>query len=172
LQLDKKYLCLEGVIPMKIILIAAMAKNRVIGKGNAIPWHVPGEQQRFKGMTMGHTLIMGRKTFESIGRPLPGRKTVIISRNREYRAAGCPVAQSLAAAIALCPETETIFIAGGGEIYREALPLAEAIYLTVLDREVEGDILFPAFAPNQFRAISQERVEGPEPYTFTVFTRC
>ena len=157
---------------MKIILIAAMAKNRVIGRGNAIPWHIPGEQQRFKGMTMGHTLIMGRKTFESIGRPLPGRKTIIVSRNRKYRAPGCPVAKSLAAAIALCPKEETIFIAGGGEIYREALPLAEAIYLTVLGREVEGDILFPGFDPNQFCAISQERVEGPEPYTFTVFTRC
>lgn len=156
---------------MKIILIAAMAKNRVIGKGNAIPWHIPGEQQRFKGMTMGHTLIMGRKTFESIGRPLPGRNTIIISRNREYRAAGCPVAQSLTAAIALCTEAETIFIAGGGEIYQEALPLAEAIYLTVLDREVEGDILFPEFDPQQFRNISTERVEGLEPYTLFIFAR-
>ena len=156
---------------MKIILIAAMAKNRVIGRGNGIPWHIPGEQQRFKTMAMGHTLVMGRKTFESIGRPLPGRKTIIITRNPEYRAAGCSVATSLAAAIALCPETETIFIAGGGEIYREALPLAEAIYLTVLDREVEGDTLFPEVAPNQFRATSTERVEGPDPYTLTIFSR-
>ncbi|MFA7348790.1 MAG: dihydrofolate reductase [Desulfurivibrionaceae bacterium] len=157
---------------MKIILIAAMAKNRVIGRGNAIPWHIPSELQRFKGMTMGHTLIMGRKTFESIGRPLPGRKTVIVSRNPEYRAPGCFVAPSLAAAIALCDAEETIFIAGGGEIYREALRLAEAIYLTVLDREVGGDIRFPEFDPNQFRAISEERVEGVEPYTFTIFSRC
>ena len=156
---------------MKIILIAAMAKNRVIGRGNGIPWHIPGEQQRFKGMTMGHTLIMGRKTFESIGRPLPGRKTVIISRNPEYQAAGCLVANNLSAAIALCPTEETIFIAGGGEIYREALPLATAIYLSVLDREVEGDILFPEFDPQQFREISAERVEGTKPYTFTVFAR-
>ena len=156
---------------MKIILIAAMAQNRVIGKGNAIPWHIPGEQQRFKAITMGHTLIMGRKTFESIGRALPGRNTIIISRNPEYRAAGCLVANSLNAAIALCPTKETIFIAGGGEIYREALPLAESIYLTVLDREVAGDILFPEFDPKQFRTISTERVEGTEPYTFTVFSR-
>lgn len=156
---------------MKIILIAAMAKNRVIGRSNTIPWHIPGEQQRFKAITMGHTLIMGRKTFESIGRALPGRTTIIISRNREYRAAGCSVAQSFTAAIALCPTEDTIFIAGGGEIYREALPLAESIYLSVLDREVEGDILFPEFDPRQFRTISTERVEGPEPYTFTVFTR-
>ena len=156
---------------MKIILIAAMARNRVIGQGNAIPWHIPEDQQRFKALTMGHILIMGRKTFESIGRPLPGRKTIIISRNPEYRAADCSVAQSLNAAIALCSETETVFIAGGGEIYMEALPRAEAIYLTVLDREAEGDILFPEFDPNQFHTISTERVEGPEPYTFTVFAR-
>ena len=154
---------------MKIILIAAMAKNRVIGRDNGIPWHIPSELQRFKSMTMGHTLIMGRKTFESIGRPLPGRKTIIISRNPAYRAAGCSVAQSLSAAIALCPDTETIFIAGGGEIYQEALPLATAIYLTVLDREIDGDTLFPEFDPDQFRGVSTERVEGPEPYTFTVF---
>lgn len=156
---------------MKIILIAAMAKNRVIGRGNGIPWYIPSELQRFKSLTMGHTLIMGRKTFESIGRPLPGRKTIIVTRNPEYRAAGCAVATSLNAALALCPETETIFIAGGGEIYREALPLADAIYLTVLDREVEGDTLFPEVAPNQFRATSTERVEGPDPYTLTIFSR-
>ncbi|MBU1406220.1 MAG: dihydrofolate reductase [Proteobacteria bacterium] len=156
---------------MKIILIAAMAKNRVIGRGNGIPWHIPSELQRFKAMTMGHTLIMGRKTFESIGRPLPGRKTVIITRNPEYHAPGCSVAPSLNAAIALCPSEETIFIAGGGEIYREALPLAEAIYLTVLDREVEGDTIFPEFDPDQFRTTSTERIAEPEPYTFTVFSR-
>ena len=156
---------------MKIILIAAMAKNRVIGRGNAIPWHIPGEQQRFKAITMGHTLIMGRKTFESIGRPLPGRKTIIISRNPEYQAAGCLVAQSLSGAIALCPKEETIFIAGGGEIYREGLALAAAIYLTVLDREVAGEILFPEFDPRQFRKLSAERVAGSEPYTFTIFAR-
>jgi len=156
---------------MKIILIAAMAQNRVIGKDNAIPWHIPGEQQRFKALTMNHTLIMGRKTFESIGRALPGRKTVVISRNREYRAKGCLVAPSLAEAIALCPETETIFIAGGGEIYRQGLDLADAIYLTVLDREVAGDVFFPEVDSRQFRALSEERVEGPEPYTCIVFTR-
>lgn len=154
---------------MKIILIAAMAKNRVIGRDNAIPWHIPGEQQRFKALTMGHTLIMGRKTFESIGRPLPGRKTVVISRNPEYQAACCLTAQSLAAALALCPEAETIFIAGGGEIYRQGLDLAHAIYLTVLDREAEGDVFFPKFAPQQFRKLSTEWVEGPEPYTFSIY---
>ena len=156
---------------MKIILIAAMAKNRVIGRNNTIPWHIPGEQQRFKALTMGHTLIMGRRTFESIGRALPGRKTVIISRNPKYQAKGCLTATSLISALALCPETEKIFIAGGGEIYREGLELAEAIYLTVLDRSLAGDTLFPEFDPRQFRPISQERVEGSEPYTFSIYHR-
>lgn len=156
---------------LKVILIAAMAKNRVIGRNNTIPWHIPGEQQHFKTMTMGHTLIMGRKTFESIGRPLPGRRTIIITRNQAYRTAGCLVSQSLSSAIALCSDEETAFIAGGGEIYRAALPLATAIYLTVLDREVEGDILFPELAPRQFRKLSEERMEGEEPYTFFVFSR-
>ena len=156
---------------MKIILIAAMAKNRVIGRDNAIPWHIPGEQQRFKALTMGHTLIMGRKTFESIGRPLPGRKTIVISRNPEYQAKGCLTATSLTEALALCPKEATIFIAGGGEIYRQALEMAEAIYLTVLDREVDGEVLFPEFDPEQLRKISAERVNGPEAYTFSVYQR-
>jgi dihydrofolate reductase len=156
-------------MPMKIILIAAMAKNRVIGRGNTIPWHIPGEQQRFKAITMGHTLIMGRKTFESIGHPLPGRKILVISRNPGYQAKGCLTATSLTEALALCSETETAFIAGGGEIYREALPLAESIYLTVLDREVAGDVIFPKFDPGQFHPVSQERVNGPESYTFSIY---
>jgi len=156
---------------MKIILIAAMAKNRVIGRDNAIPWHIPGEQQRFKTITMGHTLIMGRKTFESIGHPLPGRKIVVISRNPGCQAKGCLTATSLTEALALCSETETVFIAGGGEIYREALPLAESIYLTVLDRSVAGDVFFPEFDFQKFPKISTERVEGQEPYTFNIFSR-
>ncbi|MFA7381980.1 MAG: dihydrofolate reductase [Desulfurivibrionaceae bacterium] len=157
---------------MKIILIGAMAKNRVIGRDNAIPWHIPDELQRFKATTMGHTLIMGRKTFESIGHPLPGRKTIIVSRNPKYRATGCLVVPSLAAAIALCAETETIFLAGGGEIYRQGLELAQAIYLTVLDREVKGDVFFPEFDSRQFRKLSAERIEGAEPYTFSIYQRC
>ena len=156
---------------MKIILIAAMAKNRVIGRGNTIPWHIPGEQKRFKAITMGHTLIMGRKTFESIGRPLPGRKTIIISRNPGYQAKGCLTAASLTEALALCSETETTFIAGGGEIYRAALPLAESIYLTVLDREVAGDVFFPEFDPERFHLVSHERVNGPESYTVSIYQR-
>lgn len=156
---------------MQIILIAAMAENRVIGQGKAIPWHIPEELRRFKAMTMGHCLLMGRKTFESIGRPLPGRKTVVISRNPGYRAAGCLVAGSIDAGLALCPEAEKIFIAGGGEIYREALPMADAIYLSTLDRAVAGEVFFPELDSRQFRLLSSERVEGREPYSFRVYVR-
>ncbi|MGV1097984.1 dihydrofolate reductase [Thiovibrio sp. JS02] len=155
----------------KIILIAAMAKNRVIGRGGEIPWRIPGEQQRFKAITMGHTLIMGRKTYESIGRPLPGRKTVVISRQQGYEAPGCQVAASLAEALSLCAHDRTVFIAGGGQIYEEALPLAEEIHLSVLTREISGDVFFPAFDPALFVTVSTERVEGAEPYSFTVFRR-
>ncbi|MEW6594243.1 MAG: dihydrofolate reductase [Thermodesulfobacteriota bacterium] len=155
----------------EIILIAAMAANRVIGKGNAIPWHIPEELQRFKRITMGHTLIMGRKTHESIGRVLPGRRTIVISRQRDFEAAGCTVVQGLEKALDLCQKDEKVFIAGGAEIFRLALPYADAIYLSVLHREVEGDILFPEFSEAEFPLASSETVSGPDPYTFAVYRR-
>ena len=125
---------------MQITLIVAMAANRVIGCDNFIPWRLPGDQQRFKQITMGHTLVMGRLTYESIGRPLPGRKTVIITRQPDYQQPGCTVAHSLAQALAACKGEEKVFIAGGGEIFRQAMELADAIILTTLHREVAGDI--------------------------------
>ncbi len=155
----------------QLILIAAMAKNRVIGRDGRIPWHIPEEQQRFKAITMGHTLLMGRRTYESIGRPLPGRRTIVISRQHDYAAPGCRVAASLGEALSLCAQEEKVFIAGGGGLYQEALPLADALILSVLDREMAGDVFFPAFEPSHFRQIAAERVEGHEPYTFTVFQR-
>jgi dihydrofolate reductase len=156
---------------MKVILIVAMAKNRVIGRGNAIPWDIPEEQQRFKKITMGHTLVMGRKTFESIGRPLPGRKTVIITRQENYTAKGCMVAKSLDEALELCRKESKVFISGGQQIYGQAMALADEIYLTTLEREVEGDIYFPRFQQEDFEVTFSETVEGPQPYTFRIFTR-
>ncbi len=156
---------------MKIILIAAMAANRVIGKGNDIPWHIPGEQRRFKEITMGHTLIMGRKTFDSIGRPLPGRRNIIITRQRDYLAEGCEVAHSLSEAIKKCGHAEKVFIAGGEEMYVQALPMADEIYLTTIQREVEGDKYFPDFSTEDFRQTFCETVSQPEPYTFAIFHR-
>lgn len=156
---------------MKIIIIAAMARNRVIGRGNAIPWRVAGEQARFKQVTMGHPLVMGRKTFESIGRPLPGRKNIVVSRRQDYRPSGCLVAGSLEAALALCREEDTVFVAGGGQVYRQALPWAEEIRLTVIERVIAGDVYFPEFYPLDFQEISAERITEPEPYTIRVYRR-
>lgn len=155
----------------EIILIAAVARNRVIGKENAIPWHIPGEQLRFKQITMGHTLIMGRKTHESIGRVLPGRRTIIITRQRNYQAPGCLVVHDLPAAFAAAAGDRQVFIAGGAEIFRLALPLAAALYLSILHREVEGDILFPEFSEEEFALATTETVSGSEPYTFAVYRR-
>lgn len=156
---------------MKIIIIAAMARNRVIGRGNLIPWQVAGEQARFKEVTMGHPLVMGRKTFESIGRPLPGRKNIVVSRQPDYRPAGCLVAGSLEAALDFCREDDTVFVAGGGQVYRQALPWADEIRLTVIEREIAGDVCFPEFSPLDFREISAERITDPEPYTIRIYRR-
>ncbi len=155
----------------EIILIAAVARNRVIGKENAIPWHIPGEQLRFKQITMGHTLIMGRKTHESIGRVLPGRRTIIITRQRNYQAPGCLVVHDLPAAFAAAAGDRQVFIAGGAEIFRQALPYADAIYLSILHREVAGDIFFPPFVSADFPVVFQEVVDEGEPYTFTIYRR-
>jgi dihydrofolate reductase len=156
---------------MTISLIAAMAENRVIGRGNTIPWDLPGDMKRFKAITMGHPVIMGRKTFESIGRPLPGRKTIIITGKRDYRAEGCVVAHSLQDALAECSDVEEVFISGGGEVYREALPIASRIYLTVLHRDVDGDTLFPEI-PEDFVEVEREDVvENTIPCTFILYER-
>lgn len=156
---------------MTVIIIAAMAQNRVIGKGNDIPWHIGGEQALFKKITMGHTVVMGRKTFESIGRPLPGRKNIIITRRADYTPQGCLIAPSLDATLAICRDAEKIFIAGGGQIYKLALQFADEIRLTVIEREIPGDVFFPEFSDRDFQEISTERIEEPEPYTIKMYRR-
>lgn len=157
---------------MEIILIVAMAANRVIGRDNGIPWHIPGEQRRFRELTMGHSLVMGRLTYLSIGRPLPGRKTVVITRRPDYRPPGCLVACGVPEALAACAGAEKVFIAGGGEIFRQTMHLADAIYLTTLHREVAGDILFPPFSEEDFVKEFEELVDNEEePYTFAVYRR-
>lgn len=156
---------------MEIIVIAAMAANRVIGKDNAIPWHIPGEQLRFKATTMGHTLVMGRKTFESIGRPLPGRKNIVISRQQDFKAPGCMVVNDLAVALKLAGKDEKVFVIGGGHVYAQALPLADRIILTVLERAVEGNVYFPEFSAQEFCRFSVEHFDEPEPYHIADYRR-
>jgi dihydrofolate reductase len=140
----------------RLSLIVAMAKNRVIGAGGRIPWHLPNELQLFKRITMGHHIIMGRKTYESIGRLLPGRTTVIVTRQPAYQVPGALIAHSFADAVARCPADDEILVIGGGELYREALPQADRIYLTTVDAEPPGDTFMPEFNPEEWRETSGE----------------
>lgn len=126
-----------------LVLVLAIGKNGVIGKDGKVPWHIPEDLRHFKAMTMGHAILMGRKTHEETKRPLPGRRNIVLTRNPDYSAPGCEVVSSLEEAISLArttdPEPRVI---GGAEIYRLALPLATRIYLTEVDREVDGDTFF------------------------------
>jgi len=135
-------------------IIVAMARNRVIGANGAIPWHLPDELKRFKSLTLGHHLIMGRKTWESIGRLLPGRTTVIVTRQRGYRVPGALVTHSLDAAIAACGNDSEIFVIGGAELYAQALPRAGRLYLTTVEAEVAGDTTMPDFDFGGWREVS------------------
>jgi dihydrofolate reductase len=157
---------------MRISLIAAMAKNRVIGRQGNIPWKIAGEQKIFKTITMGHTVIMGRKTFESLDQPLAGRTNIIVTRQRDYRAEGCMVVHDLASAIKCCAQDEDeAFICGGGQLYHEALPLADRIYLTVIPKEIPGDTYFPDIPSAEFRVKESKSIQGAEPYGFHIYER-
>ena len=152
-------------------MIAALTPSRVIGKNGAIPWRYPEDSKYFKRVTMGHALIMGRATYDSIGRPLPGRRTIVISRNRSLQIPGCDVVDSLANAIELARHNDPEpMIAGGGAIYSEALPLATRLYLTYLDEEHEGDAYFPHFDPNEWTETERRRSDE-NPLTFVVLDR-
>ncbi len=152
-----------------------MAKNRVIGARNAIPWRLPGELQMFKTITMGHHIVMGRNTWKSIGRLLPGRTTVIVTRQRGYQAAGAIVAASLEKALKMCGNDDEIFVIGGAQLYAAALPLADRIYLTEIDAEVAGDAFMPQFDFAQWREQSSRAFaadpKNPYDYRLTVYDR-
>ncbi len=157
---------------MLISLIVAMASNRVIGDKGEIPWKIPGEQKMFKEVTMGHTMIMGRKTYEAIGRALPGRTNIVITRQSEYQAPGCKVVHDLDSALESCsPEEDEAFIIGGGQIYNETISAADRIYLTVLPREVSGDTYFPEFSESDFKIIKSDFIDAVEPYHFYIYER-
>ena len=153
----------------RLTLVAAIAKNRAIGIDGRMPWHLPGELRHFKALTLGHPVLMGRKTHESIGRPLPGRRNIVISRNAGYRAEGCEVAGSLDEALALAGEGEAMLI-GGGELYRLALPRADRMVLTLVDLEPEADTWFPAWEARDWQEASrrEHRADGDNPVAFTV----
>lgn len=152
---------------MTLSLIVAVAKNQVIGTENKMPWHLPADFAYFKHVTLGHPVIMGRKTFDSIGRPLPGRRNIVISRNPAFEAAGIEVAASLDAAISRCGGMDA-FIAGGATIYAEALPRVDRIYLTEVDARPEGDSFFPALDRTQWREVSREARSADDKNKFAV----
>ncbi len=150
-------------------MVAAMAKNRVIGKDNQMPWHLPADLKHFKNVTMGKPVIMGRKTFESIGRPLPGRKNIVISRNSDFKAQGCTVVCSIDKAISEASGVEEVMIIGGGFLYSQMLDQADKLYLTFIELEVDGDTQFPAFEHLKLNEVkrSLHLADDKNPYNCT-----
>lgn len=163
---------------VSLSLIAALARNRVIGRANRLPWHLPEDLKRFRQITWGRPVIMGRKTHQSIlqslGGPLPGRDNIVVTRSAAYSAPGCRVAQSLAGAVAAVTAPEA-FVIGGAQLYAAALPFAARLYLTEIHAEYEGDAFFPAFDRGEWREFSREARAAREPenpaYDFAVYER-
>jgi dihydrofolate reductase len=160
----------------RVSLIAALAKNRVIGAGNALPWRLPEDLKHFKALTMGHPVIMGRKTFESIGKPLPGRTNIVVTRSPGFTAAGCTVVDSpaaaLAAAFAEAGRGEEAFVIGGAELYRALFDSADTLYLTEIDQAIEGDAWFPEFDLKQWQETARVPANGAAlPCAFVTYKR-
>ena len=152
---------------MTVILLAAVGANLVIGRDGNMPWHLPQDLAHFKATTMGHTMVMGRKTYDAIGRALPGRRTIVITRQPGWHAPSVEVAHSLSEAFALAGPTE-VFVVGGSEIYRQAMPFADRMMLTEIDQAPEGDTFFPAFAPEHWQEISRQAHDG---FAFVTYQR-
>jgi len=160
---------------MKLSLVWAMARNRVIGRNNKLPWHLPEDLKYFKRITMGKPVIMGRKTYDSIGKPLPGRTNIVVTRNPQWYAEGVKTVDSLEAARKLCESIAEIdgideaMVIGGAQIYAKALPLADRLYLTEVHADVEGDAVFPEFDRGGWMEVSREDFEasGPNPYNYS-----
>lgn len=160
---------------MRVTLIAALGRNRLIGKDNRMPWHLSEDLKRFKALTLGHPVVMGRKTFQSIGIRLPGRDNIVITRSHAFAAPGCRVVHSLAEALSVAQCAAEVFVIGGAEIYALALPLADRLQLTEVDVELEGDAYFPNFDRSAWREVWRESrsTEGPQRlrYDFVTYDR-
>lgn len=157
---------------MKIAMIAAMAADRVIGKDNKMPWHMPADLQHFKAVTLGKPVVMGRKTFESIGKPLPGRRNLVLSRTKPQDIAGVEWINSVDEALALLAGAPEIMIIGGAELYRQCLPIADRLYLTLIDAQLDGDTHFPDYSANEWQTVSEQRSAADErnPYAYRFIT--
>ena len=160
---------------MIISLIAAMGKNRVIGKDNSLIWKLPADMEYFREKTTGKPVVMGRKTFESIGRPLPNRKNIIITRDENYKAEGCVVVHSVDEALKAAEDAEEVMVIGGSQIYKEFFPRANKMYLTFIDEEFEGDTFFPEWDKEEWKEVSREEHDKDEKnsynYVFVEFER-
>lgn len=160
---------------MRLSAIVAMASNRVIGVNNQLPWHLPADLKRFKQLTMGHTIVMGRKTYESIGRPLPGRTMIVVTRQRGYAPEGVKVTHSVDEALALARGDDEVFIIGGAELFVQTLERLDRLYLTRIERDVTGDTHFPEVDLSMWKLIEEEHhPAGPPdalPYAFLTYER-
>lgn len=158
-----------------ISVIVAVSRTGTIGCANKLLWHISEDLKRFKAITTGHPVVMGRKTFESIGRPLPGRTNVVITRNPGYRVDGAVTVHSLEEAIGMFPADEEVFIIGGGEIYAQSMPVADRLYLTVVDADYNGDTVFPKWDKSKWREVSREEYARGEkfehPFAFIDYER-
>ncbi len=160
---------------MKLSIIVAMDRNRVIGKGDALPWHISSDLKNFKKITMGKPIVMGRKTHESIGRPLPGRDNIILTRDKNYQVEGCTVLHSMEEIFEHCKDVKEVMITGGSEIYKLSLEQATNLYLTEVHTEIEGDTYFPEFDRDEWEEVSREDFEADEKnefdYSFVLLER-
>ena len=153
-----------------LALIVAYTKNRVIGNNGCIPWKIKGEQKRFRELTTGNVVIMGRRSYEEIGRPLPNRTTIVISNTKNFDCENCMTAKSLTEALEMVGD-RNVYISGGARLYEEALPLVEKMYITEIDAEIEGDTYFPVFDEALYEKEVNESFEGEIPYTYVTYTR-
>lgn len=142
---------------MRVSLVVAMAENRVIGRDNALPWHLPADLRFFKNLTLGKPIIMGRKTYESIGRPLPGRQNIVLTRDDNFKAPGCDICSSLEQAMLAAGDAGEVMIIGGAALYDAVLDTADRIYLTEVHSDIQGDTWFPELDPSHWTEISRER---------------
>lgn len=153
-------------------LIAALARNHTVGIANRLPWHLSDDLKYFKATTSGHPIIMGRKTYDSIGRPLPGRHNIVVTRDRNWKADGVTVVHSIAEAVAAAGEGDEVFLIGGASLYAEALPLADRLYLTEIDADFDGDAFFPDWPRAQFRELRRDTRQGEDfAYSFVVYEK-
>lgn len=153
-----------------ISLIVAYAKNRVIGNNGRIPWRIKGEQKRFKELTTGNIVVMGRRSYEEIGKPLPNRTTYVISNTKDFTGENLYTVKSLQEAISLAGDKD-IYISGGAKLYEEALPFVEKMYITEIDKALEGDTYFPRFDERLYVKEINQKFDGEIPYTYVTYTR-